>query len=277
MGNILTKLKRFLSNKNTVTILCVLAGILVLYVGYNWRVSSATEPIRIPYAKTTLASQQVITSDDIGYIEVSGSVLKKMGNIIRGSGLIIGKKVAYGNTIQQNSFFFQGDLVDASVIQGNSSLLSDIEDGYTAVYLDVNLHSTFGNAIYPGNYIDLWFRGTDEDSKFVHGKFIRSIKVLDVRDSNGKSVFETGSESRKPSQLLFAVPDELKSLLEKAKLVGDLVPVPRNHSYSENPGVTEKASTYLENFVLAKAAVIPDEQINSNTNNNGNNSEDGVE
>ena len=89
MGNILVKVKRFLSNKNTVTILCVLAGILVLYIGYNWRVKSATEPIRIPYAKTALASRHKITRDDIGYMEVSGTVVSKMGNVIRNQNELI--------------------------------------------------------------------------------------------------------------------------------------------------------------------------------------------
>lgn len=275
MGNILTKIKRFLSNKNTVTILCVLAGILVLYIGYNWRVKSATEPVRIPYAKSTLSSRHRITKDDIGYMEVAGTVLSKMGNIIKSANQLIDKEVTYGDTIEQNSFFFKGDVEEPSDNKGTSSLLSNIEDGYTLVYLDVDLHSTFGNAIYPGNYIDLWFEGKDSNGRFLYGKFIRSIKVLDVTDDDGNSVFETGSESRTPAQLLFGVPDSLKSLLEKAKLVGNLVPVPRNKSYSSNPGKTEVSSSYLENFIIAQSAIIPDE--NTTTNNGADNADDTLE
>ena len=110
MGNVLTKLKRFFANKNTVAILSVIAGILVLYIGYNWRISSATKPINIPYAKATLGSRHTITRDDIGMMEVAGSVLSKSKNIIRSSGQLIGKQVAYGNTIQENSFFFKDDI-----------------------------------------------------------------------------------------------------------------------------------------------------------------------
>ncbi len=277
MGNILVKIKRFLGNKNTVTILCVLGGILVLYIGYNWRVSSATEPVRIPYAKNTLSSRHVITSDDIGYMEVASTVVSKMRNVIRASNLLVGQEVAYGNVIQQNSFFFEGDVEDPSINQGTSALLSNIQDGYTLVYLDVDLHTTYGNAIYPGNYIDLWFEGTDENRRFMYGKFIQSIQVLDVTDRDGNSVFETGSESRTPAQLLFAVPDELKSLLEKAKLVGELVPVPRNKSYSENPGATEVSSSYLENYILAQSVVVPEENTSNNNNNNSNNTTTGTD
>lgn len=277
MGNILVKIKRFLGNKNTVTILCVLGGILVLYIGYNWRVSSATEPVRIPYAKNTLSSRHVITSDDIGYMEVASTVVSKMRNVIRASNLLVGQEVAYGNVIQQNSFFFEGDVEDPSINQGTSALLSNIQDGYTLVYLDVDLHTTYGNAIYPGNYIDLWFEGTDENRRFMYGKFIQSIQVLDVTDRDGNSVFETGSESRTPAQLLFAVPDELKSLLEKAKLVGELVPVPRNKSYSENPGATEVSSSYLENYILAQSVVVPEKNTSNNNNNNSNNTTTGTD
>ena len=277
MGNILVKIKRFLGNKNTVTILCVLGGILVLYIGYNWRVSSATEPVRIPYAKNTLSSRHVITSDDIGYMEVASTVVSKMRNVIRASNLLVGQEVAYGNVIQQNSFFFEGDVEDPSINQGTSALLSNIQDGYTLVYLDVDLHTTYGNAIYPGNYIDLWFEGTDENRRFMYGKFIQSIQVLDVTDRDGNSVFETGSERRTPAQLLFAVPDELKSLLEKAKLVGELVPVPRNKSYSENPGATEVSSSYLGNYILAQSVVVPEENTSNNNNNNSNNTTTGTD
>ena len=277
MGNILVKIKRFLGNKNTVTILCVLGGIVVLYIGYNWRVSSATEPVRIPYAKNTLSSRHVITSDDIGYMEVASTVVSKMRNVIRASNLLVGQEVAYGNVIQQNSFFFEGDVEDPSINQGTSALLSNIQDGYTLVYLDVDLHTTYGNAIYPGNYIDLWFEGTDENRRFMYGKFIQSIQVLDVTDRDGNSVFETGSESRTPAQLLFAVPDELKSLLEKAKLVGELVPVPRNKSYSENPGATEVSSSYLGNYILAQSVVVPEKNTSNNNNNNSNNTTTGTD
>ena len=126
MENIISRLKHFFTNKNTVTILCVLAGILVLYIGYNWRVSSATEPIQIPFAKNTLPSGHVITADDIGVVEVAGTVLEKTKGLVRNRNLIIGKEVSYGNTIQANSFFFQDDIKDSN--ENDYNVLSDIED-----------------------------------------------------------------------------------------------------------------------------------------------------
>lgn len=262
MGDFLNKLKEFFKNKNTVTILCVLAGILILYVAYNWRVGKAVEPIQVPYARKTLESQHLITSDDIGFIEIAGTAAEKMSGLIRNVGPIIGKKVAYGETIQQNSFFFTDDVMDANTITGNAAIAREIPDGYTLMYLDVDLHATFGNAIYPGNYIDLWFRGRTREGSFMYGKFLSSIKVLDVTDKEGNSVFETSSEARTPAELLFAVDNEYKVLLEIAMQVGQLIPVPRNKSYTTHPEEM-KVNTYLQNYVLAQSSA-----ITSGTSNN---------
>ena len=99
----------------------------------------------------------------------------------------------------------------------------------------------------------------------MYGKFIQSIKILSVDDSSGYSVFETGAEARTPKYLVFAVPDELRTLINNASEIGELVPVPRNKSYSSNPGETKIASTYLQNYILAQTAIIND---NNNNNNN---------
>lgn len=266
MGSLMTKLKRFLSNKNTVTILCVIAGILVLYIGYNWRVNKATKPTTVPYAKNTLSSRHVITTDDIGYMEVSNTVVSKSANMIKVANQLVGKEVTYGTTIPKNSFFYTEAITSPENQPDN--VISDIQDGYTLFSLSVDLHTTYGNAIYPGNYIDLWFKGVDDYRKLMYTNLIRSIKVLDVRDSQGQSVFETSSEKRTPSELLFAVPDEMYSLLRKAQYISnvEIIPVPRNKNYTANPGETEVASDYVKDFILSKAAVIPDESLNNNNN-----------
>lgn len=280
MGNLVTKLKRFLSNKKTVTIICVIAGILVLYIGYNWRVNTATKPTTIPYAKNALSSRHVITSDDIGYMEVSNSVVSKSANMIKAANQLIGKEVMYGTTIPKNSFFYTESITSPENQPDN--VISDIQDGYTLFSLSVDLHTTYGNAIYPGNYIDLWFKGVDDYRKLMYTNLIRSIKVLDVRDNQGQSVFETSSENRTPSELLFAVPDDMYSLLRKAQYISnvEIIPVPRNKNYTANPGETEVASSYVREFILSKSAVIPDEQISTNNqinneeNNENNNTEE---
>ncbi len=279
MGNLGIKIKKFLSNKNTVTIICVVAGILVLYLGYTWRVNSAISPTSIPYAKTSLASRHVITTDDIGYMEVSSAVISKSNNMIRNSNQLIGKEVMYGTTIPQNSFFYNEAVVSPE--SQPDSTIADIPDGYTLFDLPVDLHTTYGNSIFPGNYIDLWFKGMDDQNKLIYTNLIKSIKVLDVSDNQGQSVFETSVEKRTPADLLFAVPDDMYSLLRKAQYLSrysvEIIPVPRNKNYTANPGETEVASEYVRDFILSKTEVIPDEEISSSSNSNNDTDEEDTE
>ena len=262
MGSGLTKLKRFIGNKNTVTILCVVAGVVVLYVGYNYRVSSAINPTTIPYARNTLEARHVITAEDIGYMEVNSDVVTKSDNLITNANELIGQEVTYGNVIQQNSLFYTGDVTDPSL--SPDYVLSDIEDGYTAFSLSVDTYTTYGNAIAKGDYIDLWFNGEDDTDKIIYTNLVRSIRVLDVRDSSGVSL-EHANSTGEPAELLFAVPDDLYALLVKAQQVGTLEPVPRNRNYTADPGETEVVSDYVVQYVLSKSATIPDESTSSNT------------
>ena len=59
MGNILTTLKRFFGDKNTVTIIGVILGIIILYVGYTWRVNQAISPVTVPSAAPVMLPLRV--------------------------------------------------------------------------------------------------------------------------------------------------------------------------------------------------------------------------
>ena len=278
MGNVLTTVKRFLANKNTVTILGVLLAILVLYIGYNYRVKQATTPVTVPYAKQEISSRTLITSDMIGYMEVSSSVVRNSSNLITNASQLINNYVAYGTTIPANSMFYKSQILTSDELP--DSAFESIPDGYTIYSLSVNLHSTYGNSIYPGNYIDLYFKGVDDNRLLMFGKFIESIEVLAVKDSQGNHVFETTVESRTPSELLFAVPNDMYELLMKAGYISgssiEIIPVPRNASYSADPGETNVSSDYIKNFILSKSATIPQNVITSTNQTTDNNTDTDV-
>ena len=105
MGNVKEELKKIISNKNTLTILIVLAGIVVLYAIYNNRVNQAVTMIRVPYASKEITSRMQITSDMIGYTEIPKKIASSLG-ILTTPVNITGNYVKYGNTIPKNSFFF---------------------------------------------------------------------------------------------------------------------------------------------------------------------------
>lgn len=260
MGNLLTPFKRFLSNKNTVTILGVLLGIVVLYIGYNMRVKDAVNPVSVPYAKVEIASRTQITAEMIGVTEVPRSMLKNNDNLIQNSDQVVGKYVAYSATIPKNSLFYKSVIMEGEEMP--DSAFKDIPDGYGVFSLNVDLHSTLGNSIYPHNTIDLYMKAIDDDGKLIFGKFIESIEVQAVKDSKGQHVFETTVETRTPSELLFYVPEDLFVLLNKASYISsnsiEIIPVPRNENYSANPGETQVSSEYLRNFIIRKSTILPD-------------------
>lgn len=259
MGNSLNAIKKFLSNKNTVTIIGVILGIAVLYLGYNYRVKQAVTPVSVPYAKVEIPPRTVITEDMIGYTQVPKSMLKSNPNMISSAAAVVGKSASYGTTIPQNSMFYRESIMDEKDMP--DSAFADIPDGYTIYSLKVDLHSTYGNSIMPDNYIDLYFKAIDDTSKVMYGKLIESIKVLGVRDSQGQEVFETSSETRTPAELLFAVPDDMFLLLRKAEYIRtnsiEITPVPRNASYSANPGDTLVYSDYIRDFIISKTTTVP--------------------
>ena len=255
MGNIVISIKRFLGNKNTVTILGVLAAVVVLYVGYNWRVKQAVEPQTVPYAKQELAGNTLITKDHVGSIKVSKSFVDTTAGLVTSTSQVIGKYVSYDTKIPEGGLFYSSQLMTAE--QKPNYITENIEKCYTIYSLSVDMHSTFGNAIMPDDYIDLYVSAVSDDGKVILAKLIESIKVRDVRDSQGKSVFSSQSTSNTPSELIFAVPNSMFSLLKRADSVRSnsikIFPVPRNKEYTENASATQVASQQIIDLINSKS------------------------
>ena len=273
MGNILAPLKKFASNKNTVTILGVLLGVVVLFLGYQWRVNQAISPVNVYYATKTLVQGDTITAEDVGVAQISSTILNSMDNVIQtlecpdddySGNCIVGKMVSFDAKIPKNSYFFTDSVISPEEMP--DSLFSNIPNGNTVFALEIDNMSSYGNSIFPDDNIDLYLHTTDDssDGKHIYGKFIESIKVLAVKDEEGNNVFKNRDEVGEPSVLLFSVPEDLYLLLSKAIYVGmEIVPVPRNASYTTNPGETNVKSDFLKSFILAKTVNIPDEEVTS--------------
>lgn len=274
MGNILTTIKRFLSNKNTITILGVLLGIVVLYIGYNYRVDQAIDTVLVPYARQTITATSEITQEMVGTTEVLRTFVNSNDNLVVQTGDLINtsdpKCVTYGTSVPTGAFFYSEQVVSCSATPNNP--LENMPDGYTSFSMSVDIHTTYGNAMYPGDYIDLYVKMDSTDNRVIFGKLIESIEILDVRDNQGVSVFLT-STARTPSELLFAVPEDLFYLLNIATSIGvELIPVPRNASYTSNPGETSVSSQYLRNLIESYAQSIPDYNPNTSTTTESDNS-----
>ncbi len=243
------KLKNLLANKNVVTILGAIIIVVVLYAFYNWRVNEAIEPVKVPYAKVAIGPRTEITSDMIAYTEIQRSGIK--GTVLTNANTqIVGMYTNINNTIPEGSFFYKDALVRFEELA--DSFLIDIPDGMVAYNYKVNVMSTYGNSIYPGNYVDVYFKGIRNDLILL-GKLVKNVKVLAVKDSNGNHVFENTTENRTPSQIIFAVTEEMHELLRTSEYIknAELILVPTNVSYKSDTGeiVTEITDTEIKAFI----------------------------
>ena len=272
MGNITTQLKRFLSNKNTVTLLLIIVGAIIMYAFYNWRVKTAVSTTYICASTQEISPRTTITEEMTTTKKVLSSQVEE--NVIADCSQVVGKMSSYATQIAQNSPFYKSYVMEAKDMP--DSAFADIPDGNTIYNLAVDFNSTYGNSVFPGDFIDLYLRTTsDATGQLIYGRFIESIKVLGVKDSDGKNVFETTAENRQPAQLLFSVPEDLYLLLKKSEFLGlQIVIVPRNNNYTEKQGETYVSSDYLKQLVLSQTANIPDEVVDIKTKTGTNEGKD---
>lgn len=261
------KLKQILSNKNTVTFIAAILIVLVLYIFYNWRVSQATSPIRIPYANQTINPRTKITSEMISYLEMPSTAVK--GNVVTNANNIVGMYTNVNGVIPSGSLFYSSQIVKQEELP--DSFLLNIQDGYIPYNFDVNMKSTYGNSIYPGNYVDVYFKGI-QNGKLMIGKLLENVKVLSVKDASGRPVFETSDNDRVPSQIIFAVTPEIHLLLRKAEYLSavNIIIVPNNTSLKledgeEDVAVTVKSET-IKNFIEEQSVYVDETETVDDTN-----------
>ena len=259
MGNIAIGIKRFFQNKNTVTIVALLAAVGIIYFSYNYRIKLKTEPVNVPYATKVIGPRTLITQEMVSVKKVPGGIVTD--NVLTSSNDILGKYVINTGVIPEGSLFYKSMVITWDEIP--KSLFEDIptkdEKGnkYTVYNLPVDDDSTYGNSIFPGNSIDIYFRATDKENgnKVWIGRFIKNIKVLAVVDKSGKSVFETAKDPGKPAYLMFAVPDNIYMLFNKIEGTGaaKLFPVQRNAEYANSEAVATIDAAEFVKFVNDKA------------------------
>ena len=261
MGNIGVGIKKFLSNKNTVTVVGVVVAILVLYIAYSMRVQAAVNPISVPYARQQIDPGTQITEDMVGTMEVPPSMLE--GDVLTNQADIIDKYSHADTLIPEGSLFYSRQVVEKEQLPAN--IILNYPKGYVLYNMPVNTESTYGNSIYPGNYIDIYLRITrkeaegqaatsnDERELMQYGKFLENVQVLAVKDASGQPVFSNLDEQRTPAMLVFALPEEYYILLKKASYLSlydsELVPVPTNESLQDEPDDLQMSSESLRSWI----------------------------
>lgn len=259
--NVMEKIKKLLLNRNTVTILGVLAGVIALWFAYSITLDKAVKPTKVPVAVKDIPAGSIITKDDIEYVDINRDVLKK-ASIITSSSQLINYYVNNNTSVTKGSMFYTSQVVKKDELIDRD--LEIIPENYKIYWLSVDNTTTYANSIYPGDKIDLWLL-TKVENNYVYEPFITNIEVLSVKDSKGQNVFGVNS-GRTPAVLAFAVPNDIFVYLSKVGFLSgmSLYPVPINKNNADKDATTEISNKELQTLIDSKSIITnPD-----NTENN---------
>lgn len=257
MNNFVASAQRFLKNKNTITILGVIGILVLLYIGYSTQINKAVEPVNVPVAVDTIQPRTEITDDMVQMVSMPNISLSD--NVIRNKNNVVGKYSNINSVIPKGSMFYTDTVVEKSKLP--DSVFVKVKKGEIVFNFPVDIESTYGNSIFPGNKIDIYMKtGNGTDEKVMLGKLVENVEVLAVKDSSGRDVFENTSEDRSPSMMIFGIPEEIHALLLKATYMGslgvELFPVPHGGAVSTE-GATEVSTQQLADYIEAHAVNIP--------------------
>lgn len=271
MNNFMRSLKKFFTNKNTVTVLGVIAIVAILYFGYTYQINKQVKPTRVPVANTTIQPRTKITTEMIKYIEVPGNTLSS--NVMLDSKKITELYSNYNTVIPEGSMFYTDVLTTKE--QMPDSAFVDVEEGDIPYQFAVDMETTYGNSIFPGNQIDLYMKATNDKGEIMVGKFLENVKVLAVKDSEGQHVFENSAENRTPAYIIFGVKYDVNILLLKAKYLSEVEVFPVPHgAWVGTEGQIQVSSEELKNYINEKTVMLSDSQLQQTENNTNNNTEE---
>lgn len=258
-------LNKFLKNKNTVTILGILACLVVLYIGYTMRINQKTALVTVYYARDTIQPKTQITEEMVGRMQVPESFIQ--GTYYRNYNDIVGKYSNYNTMIAAGSIFYTDLLVEEASLP--DAVFYDVNEGERVVSFQVDTVSTYGNSIMPGNKVDIYVKLYQDNGKLVYGEFFENIEVLAVKDGSGKNVFESTEEERSPAYMYFSLPEAKYLLFSSLNYLSDnledndieVVLVPNTMKFdADDPTATEVTSDYLYDFVLKQVEKIDNQK-----------------
>lgn len=236
--------------KKQVIAITTVAALIFGIVGYTqYKINAEVDKVPVIFTNKEIAPRTEIKEDMVSVRYVPSQGVPP--NAIRNPKQVVGKWTVSGFGVSKNSMIYKekiskkDDLPDGSILS--------LKKGEVAFSLLVDLETSLGNSIIPNSNVDLYFRskkqngGSQEGMEVIYGKLASQIRVVAVKDAQATNVFQTegvekeeeteettnGQKQRTLASIyIFAVPEEVNVLLNKAKLVGDVVPVATSEAYS---------------------------------------------
>ena len=254
MGNL--SFNKFLKNKNTVTILGVIACLVILYAGYTMRINAKTALVDVYYANQTIQPKTLITEEMVSKTSVPESFI--LGTYYKNYNDIVGKYSNYNTVISEGSLFYSDLLVEEENLP--DAMFYDVNEGERVVSFPVTTETTYGNSIMPSNKVDIYVKLID-NNKVVYGQYFEKVEILGVKDSSGQNVFESSDEVRTPAYVYFSLEEAKYLLFSSLSYIQEYYPVneieivlvPNTVEFkAEELTATEVTSDYLYDFTLDK-------------------------
>lgn len=262
MGNL--SFNKFLKNKNTVTILGVIACLVILYAGYTMRINAKTALVDVYYANQTIQPKTLITEEMVSKTSVPESFI--LGTYYKNYNDIVGKYSNYNTVISEGSLFYSDLLVEEENLP--DAMFYDVNEGERVVSFPVTTETTYGNSIMPSNKVDIYVKLID-NNKVVYGQYFEKVEILGVKDSSGQNVFESSDEVRTPAYVYFSLEESKYLLFSSLSYIQEYYPVneieivlvPNTVEFkAEELTATEVTSDYLYDFTLDKIKQIDDQK-----------------
>lgn len=247
------KKKKFMS-RELITIIGVLAIVAILYFTYNYQLNKNLEIVSsVPVAKEKIKAGTRITDEQIEYIDVPASTLKTV-NAVTDAQQIIGKYVNYDTIIPAHSLFYSDAL--SATDNAPNSIFKDLVEQDAAIMISVDLESTYGNSIMPGDVVDIYVDAQNVTKKgnreYITGPLVTGAKVLAVLDANGDNVFANHENKLYPAHFVFTLESNIIKLIRKAqKLAGSeyamtIYPVVDGKTYKGNAATQVNESQIVD-------------------------------
>jgi Flp pilus assembly protein CpaB len=117
------------------------------------------------------------------------------------------------------SFFYHEYVEEAQNVGDQPQLM--LERGQGVASLAVDLLTSAGNTLWPGQYVDIVFTSKDKRKPIISDVIFRSVRVLAVKDRNGLDMSDSKSQ-KIPAVALLALNQQDIPLFLHAQIFGDI-------------------------------------------------------
>ena len=252
---------RFLKNKNTVTVLGVIAIIAILWGGYYIQLQRTVKPVSVPVAAQTIQPRTQITADMIKYVDVPKAYISD--NAITNTQALIDMYANYNTMIPAGSMFYKEAVVSEQAMPNYVQKL--IKEGEIGVAYKISpAENTIDWGIMPGNKIDLYMRVKSDEGSVMLGKILENVEILAVTDDQGNNVYEVSDGTRTPDKLVFGVKEDIFLLLIRANYLDvEIFPIQHGAWVDDSEATTKLTTQELIDYIKARTVQLSTDPTSS--------------